>query len=89
MTDIELVIRIDKEEYNDVKYCGTIFDEDREYIVDAIKNGTPLPKGHGDLIDRQELIEFADSDYEDGEYHAVSISEIKYAKAIIKADKGE
>ena len=26
-------------------------------ICDAIREGTPLPKGHGDLIDRKELIE--------------------------------
>ena len=24
-------------------------------IVDAIKNGTPLPKGHGRLIDEQDI----------------------------------
>ena len=25
-------------------------------IVNAVANGTPLPKGHGDLIDRSEVI---------------------------------
>lgn len=50
----------------------------------AIKNGTPLPKGHGDLIDRQELINNGINkgfcDWYD---------EIKMADAIIEADKGE
>lgn len=50
----------------------------------AIKNGTPLPKGHGDLIDRKALIEnglrkgFCDW-----------YDEIKMADTIIEADKGE
>ena len=53
----------------------------------AIQNGTPLPDGHGDLIDRDVLIECADADYEDGEFYAVSVREIKYAEAVIPADR--
>ena len=50
-----------------------------------IKNGTPLPKGHGRLIDESDLI--PDSDYEDGTFYAVSIGQIKRASTIIEADK--
>ena len=46
MADIELVIKIPEEMYQNVlngTYCGTLYEE--------LKNGTPLPKGHGRLID--------------------------------------
>jgi hypothetical protein len=51
MADIELVIKIPEEIYLSAKtemLCGA------EVIVNAIKNGTPLPKGHGRLIDADE-----------------------------------
>ena len=52
-----------------------------------IQNGTPLPKGHGRLIDESDLI--PDSDYEDGMFYAVSVGAINGAPTIIEADKGE
>lgn len=51
MTDIELVIRISKDIYQDIIENGLIYDEDNEEVTDVIKNGTPLPKGHGRLKD--------------------------------------
>jgi hypothetical protein len=48
---------------------------------------TELPKGHGDLIDRSDLI--PDSDYEDGDFYAVSIGAINSASTIIEADRSE
>ena len=55
-----------------------------EDLYYAIKNGIVLPKGHGDLIDRQSLInngiERGFCDWYD---------EIKYAPTIIEADKTE
>lgn len=30
-------------------------------MKDALMNGTPLPRGHGDLIDRNDLLEYTDS----------------------------
>ena len=53
----------------------------------AIKEGIPLPKGHGKLKDVSELI--PDSDYDDGECLAVSVSQIKSAPTIIEADVEE
>ena len=46
-----------------------------------------LPKGHGDLIDRSDLM--PDSDYEDGTFYAVSIGAINGAPTIVEADKEE
>jgi hypothetical protein len=64
MTDIELVIKIPEEVYNSIQdndYCG-ISNAD---MYNAVKNGTPLPKGHGDLIDRNEVIKIL-FDYHNG-----------------------
>lgn len=56
-------------------------------LMDAIKNGQTLPKGHGDLIDRNELrCERADFDtYND---YCIMFDEIDNAPAIIEADGG-
>ena len=61
MADIELVIKIDEEakkafniaESNDLKGC---YYDHGGIIGNAIKNGTPLPKGHGRLIDKDHMI---------------------------------
>ena len=46
MADIELVIKIPEETYEYWK------NHSHEYVLaEAIKNGTPIPKGHGRLID--------------------------------------
>jgi hypothetical protein len=59
MLDIELVIKIPKDSY-EATCNGCMLPPDVENVVNAIKNGTPLPKGHGRLIDidklKQELI---------------------------------
>ena len=44
MADIELVIKMPEETYQDVVKNGFIYDEDSEVISHAIINGTPLPK---------------------------------------------
>lgn len=51
MNDIELVIKIPEEIYIEKKedYIGDTLDK-------AITNGTPLPKGHGQLIDADRLV---------------------------------
>jgi len=54
MADIELVIKISEEKLSIIKnkmYCG-IYDPD---LYKAIENGTPLPKGHGRLVDAKEV----------------------------------
>ena len=60
MANIEIVIKIPEEakqafdcaESNDLKGC---YYDHGGVIGNAIKNGTPLPKGHGRLIDADEL----------------------------------
>ena len=53
MADIELVIKIPKAYYELVlKKCKD------PVLLNAFKNGTPLSKGHGDLIDRKDVGEY-------------------------------
>lgn len=84
---MKIVIDIPEEMYLYAKadmLCGT------EVLVSAIKNGTPLPKGHGRMIDVDKMI----SDFVDSK--AISIAErfkianiVEHQKAIIEADKEE
>ena len=56
MTDIELVIKIPEEMYKWVHDANKFYnDYGTGDFVELIKNGTPLPEGHGDLIDRSKL----------------------------------
>jgi len=91
MADIELIIKIPEEVYEEIKNGVDIEIHYGEHIVvkdtwasEIIKNGTPLPKGHGDLIDRNELIENGINkgfcDWYD---------EIKSINAIIESNKAE
>ena len=59
MADIELVIKISEEEYINIKNAiNSLIENDVERasmskVCLAILDGTPLPKVHGDLIDRK------------------------------------
>lgn len=53
MADIELVIKIPEELYKNKKGYLTIMDA--HMICDAVANGTPLPKGHGQLKDADKI----------------------------------
>jgi hypothetical protein len=60
MADIELVIKIPEELY--VEYVNIQLGRGNgkgivSELLTAIKNGTPLPKNHGDLKDMDEIIE--------------------------------
>ena len=53
MADIELVIKIPEEKYDAIEsdLYNTFSAELKEWGLEAIRNGSPLPKGHGRLID--------------------------------------
>ena len=93
MADIELVIRISEEKYKDIQ--GRDWKNGKKWFSEewqAIHNGTPLPKGHGDLIDRNELLKHYDSTtyhngIEERKIHFVQIGYVNDAPTIIEADK--
>ena len=56
MADIELVIKIPEEMYKWVNDVNKFFDDyGMSDFIDLVKKGTPLPKGHGRLIDADEI----------------------------------
>jgi hypothetical protein len=54
MDMLELVIKIPEEDYIKISNSNPSYADDFNLYY-AIKNGTPLPKGHGRLIDADEL----------------------------------
>lgn len=56
MADVELVIKIDKRTYDDLVKYNVLNYTNTSEIIEKIKNGTPLPKGHGRLIDVSALL---------------------------------
>ena len=63
---------------------------DLQEIENAIKNGTVLPKGHGDLIDRDTLnLDYEVSMADDWKTAHEIANCVKYAPTLIPADKGE
>lgn len=52
MADIELVIKIPELYYKELITTDDFY---LDILEKTVKNGTPLPKGHGALIDRREL----------------------------------
>ena len=58
MADIELVIKIPEESYEQIIEAGEL---DYLEVITAIENGISLPKGHGRLIDENELLKMTKS----------------------------
>lgn len=98
MADIKLVIKIDEKLYKDIYSDAEImiYGGMRSgktllaTLLRAIRNGTPLPKGHGDLIDRNDLLAesyYCIDDWSGNEVDIVDVMTVKMADAIIKADK--
>lgn len=56
MAKIELVIKIPEEDYIRISNSNPSYADDFSLYY-AIKNGTPLPKGHDKLIDVKDLLE--------------------------------
>ena len=85
MADIELVIKIDEDDYrimqHNIAVNNPLCPLSQEEMVSKVANGVPLPKGHGDLIDRSELLK---TSIDIANYPS---NYVMLAKTIIKADK--
>lgn len=61
---MQIVINIDENVFTRLFDNGiedyAIVNDDLFAIAKSIRNCTPLPKGHGDLIDRNDLLEYTD-----------------------------
>ena len=78
---MQIVIDINEDYYEIIKHNANYNSE----IIHAIANGTPLPKGHGDLIDRSEVIKSL-FDYHNGKKTIGQC--IEDVQTIIEVDKG-
>lgn len=86
---IELVIKIPREKYKAITEMYETFPKDmKEWGLEAIKNGTPLPKGHGDLKDADDIALIDEQFYVPSDYY-VAESAINDAPTIIEAEGSE
>ena len=87
MADIELVIKIPEEKYKKISNSNPSLADDFS-IYYAIKNGIPLPKGHGRILDEKEILNTEKHD--GGWYDLVDLPEyIAGVSAIVEADTTE
>lgn len=54
---MQIVIDVPDEELYKIEHDRVITDEQRAMLVCAITDGTPLPKGHGELIDKDVVLD--------------------------------
>ena len=87
---MELVIKINDNDYEAIKSRADMsegYDNPIDNAILAITNGTPLPKGHGDLITKEQAIELVEF-YQINPQHfdfVNLIDEIKDEKPVIVA----
>lgn len=87
---MQIVIDIPEEDYERLKeYKKAPFCSLTSRTYEAISNGIPLPKGHGDLIDRNDLLtdSYCIDDWGGNEVDIVDVMTVKMAHTIIEADK--
>ena len=93
---MQIVIDIPEEVYKAYKISSTLCmlnadqkDIAMNYLINGLINGTPLPKGHGGLITKEQAIELVEF-YQINPQHfdfVNLIEDIKDEKPIIEADK--
>ena len=83
---MQVVIDVPDKVYEMVMNTGT-YGCYRFNSAKAIREGIPLPKGHGKLKDVSEFTPDSEWDYYDDEYIAISMGQIISAPTIIEADE--
>lgn len=96
---MKLVINISENYYNHLMPLKLNDEEHLSYDMEMIRNGTPLPKGHGrlgdlDALEKEIIGGIKKSNYEEGyeEFLPINTKDdivdcVRYADAIIEADK--
>lgn len=92
---MQIMIEIPEEIITDIKdYCGMSIADAKKalpIILNAIHNGTPLPKGHGRLIDYGYVVDAIDDWINAEEYNYTNATDylrnrIRNVPTIIEAD---
>lgn len=77
---MQIVIDINDEVYEDIINGKSMFG----YVIrKIIRDGKPLPKGHGNLVDFDKLCE----EYWDGNYMEIHKDDLSNIKPVIEADR--
>lgn len=89
MDEIEIVIKIKRQEW---ERLNKLFKKGKKLgkYKSSIGNGKPIPQGHGDLIDRNELFEKKYSIFDEWKGYEINIIEaieVAMANTILEADK--
>ena len=82
---MKLLIDISKNDYEEIKEYGI---NTFSSLAIAIQNGTPLPKGHGRLIDADK-INFDSNYFFNGDDTIIAEETVNDIPTIIEADKEE
>ena len=81
---MKLIIDIPDKKYNEIKEFPLCYTEE---VFELIRKGTPLPKGHGRLIDADAYIDMCE---EGGWLDDIIVNDFNnITPTIIEADKGE
>lgn len=80
---MQIVIEIPEEEYKIIKNCTAPM----TWSEHLIKNGIPLPKGHGRLIDADAINIHDISPIYEMEVYGVTQDDIEYEPTIIPAER--
>lgn len=88
---MQIVIDMDENLYTRLFDNGDIDTVDMLKACVAIRKGTPLPKGHGDLIDRRELKKdvYTTTEWNGDVHRIIYEASVDDADTIIEADKKE
>lgn len=86
MRIMQIVIDIDEKIYNDIRSKN-----EHGKVFNAVKNGTPLPKNHGRLIDVNDILdriglEDNDGNREDNVGEIITLEDFDFIPTIIEAD---
>ncbi len=85
---MQIVISMPEEVLNSIKtFKGKFICENGYDLIQGIKNSTPLPKGHGDLVTKEQMIDLVEF-YQMNPQHfdfVNLIDEIRDEKPIIEA----
>lgn len=90
---MKLLIELDEEVFNEIVSADDASHLSRAflkgshlYFKESLQNGTPLPKGHGRLIDADK-IQFENTEFDTYGDYSRAFDAIDYAPTVIEADK--
>lgn len=90
---MKIVIKIPDEDLYDIKCEGIKFVRQREMLWRAIENGTPLPKGHGRLIEEPTETDISNTVGGDNDFAECIRDSVKAvfdnATTVVEADESE